>query len=352
MNITDLVLISVGNTRTRVARAKLSPGTATPGSHTAGSHTAGSHTPGSHAVGASVSRSPDGTLGPKVHPAGDNALEPSRAALNSDPAGVVSMIRDACAGMNTDSTRVLVASVNPAGLETIERALDEVGPSRVRYTRLSVAGEPGLQGRFRSGELFVPMQMELPPPITVGVDRALTALAAFAKSGEACVVIDAGTAMTVSVVDGFGVFRGGAIAPGLTMMLRSLAAGTGALPDVLKFPLPPVPSEPVGTTTRDAMLIGCAEAARGLAHRAIDRFAVSNGAYPRVIATGGDAALLFEHDELVEHIVPDLLFIGMVAAWQIVMDTVDNPDDDDDADAASADRAADRAADADDDDDL
>lgn len=332
MNTSDLVLISVGNTRTRVARAKLTPG-----------GTSGAARP---AASATASRAPDGTQGPKVHPAGDNALEPSRAALNTDAAGVAAIIRDACAGMNADSTRVLVASVNPAGLETVERALDQIGPSGTRFTRLSVAPEPGLQGRFRSGVLYVPLQTDLPPPITLGIDRALTALAAFAKSGEACVVIDAGTAITVSVVDGFGVFRGGAIAPGVAMMLRSLATGTGALPDLLKFPLPPVPSEPVGTTTRDAMLLGCAEAARGLAHRAIDRFALSNGSYPRVIATGGDAALLFEHDELVEHIVPDLIFIGMVAAWQIVTDAADNPDDETLA------TPVDRSAADDDDDDL
>ena len=35
-----------------------------------------------------------------------------------------------------------------------------------------------------------------------------------------------------------------------------------------------------------------------------------------MIATGGDAAMLFENDELVEHIVPDLTLVGMLEAYR------------------------------------
>jgi pantothenate kinase type III len=55
----------------------------------------------------------------------------------------------------------------------------------------------------------------------------------------------------------------------------------------------------------------------GLVHLLIDKYAEFYEAYPRVIATGGDAAVLFEDDELVEHIVPDLTLIGMKTAWEM-----------------------------------
>jgi pantothenate kinase type III len=76
-----------------------------------------------------------------------------------------------------------------------------------------------------------------------------------------------------------------------------------------------VPAGPLGRNTRDAMLLGAIEAVRGLSHRMIDRYAEVEGGYPRVIATGGDAALLFREDDLIEHIVPDLVLIGMQTAW-------------------------------------
>jgi type III pantothenate kinase len=52
-----------------------------------------------------------------------------------------------------------------------------------------------------------------------GIDRLLNAAAAYAKLRQACIVVDAGTCITVDFVDGEGVFHGGAIAPGLRMQL-------------------------------------------------------------------------------------------------------------------------------------
>ena len=126
-------------------------------------------------------------------------------------------------------------------------------------------------------------------------------------------------------VDGQGVFHGWAIAPGLQMMLRALHEQTAALPLVAmsREMLPPpanVDSEvedanpPFGKDTAHAIALGVASAVRGLAHELIDRYAVFYKAYPRVVATGGDAPLLFESDPLVEAIVPDLTLIGMLEA--------------------------------------
>jgi type III pantothenate kinase len=130
------------------------------------------------------------------------------------------------------------------------------------------------------------------------------------------VVIDAGTAMTADFVDQWGTFQGGAIAPGLSAMLAAMHSSAEGLPAVeVPRAAAEVPSGPWATTTRDAMVLGALLAVRGMAHRAIERYALAHGSYPRVIATGGDAPLLFGEDELIEHIVPDLVLIGMAAAW-------------------------------------
>jgi type III pantothenate kinase len=126
------------------------------------------------------------------------------------------------------------------------------------------------------------------------------------------VVIDAGTAITVDFVDGAGVFHGGAIAPGAQMMLDALAQRTAALPALTASD--PASDGPYAKTTPDAMQTGVVAAARGLVRVMLDRYAEAYGAYPVVIATGGDAERLFASDELVESVVPHLVLRGIAAS--------------------------------------
>ncbi len=76
---------------------------------------------------------------------------------------------------------------------------------------------------------------------TLGVDRALAAWGASRLYGTPVLVIDAGTAISLSAVDAQGQFLGGAILPGLALQCKSLHQGTGALP-LVDWPetLPPV----------------------------------------------------------------------------------------------------------------
>ena len=67
---------------------------------------------------------------------------------------------------------------------------------------------------------------------TLGADRwsAIIAGAQRAKKATgsmAVCVVDAGSALTIDLVDGYGVHQGGYIVPGLSMQLRALNEGTG-----------------------------------------------------------------------------------------------------------------------------
>jgi len=192
---------------------------------------------------------------------------------------------------------ILVSSVN----EPVANAVCE---------RLKGAGQVARLGE----DLGLPLHHTLDDATTLGQDRALNAIGAFARTGQACVIIDAGTAVTVDFIDGVGTFHGGMIAPGLNMMLRALNEQTAALPKV-ELAEPSDERGVYGKDTSHAMLLGVLTSVRGLVHAAIDRYAEAYGAYPQVIATGGDAALLFEHDDYVEHIVPDLQLIGIREAF-------------------------------------
>lgn len=156
----------------------------------------------------------------------------------------------------------------------------------------------------------VPIGRQLDPEAIVGEDRLLNAAAAYDRTKQAVIVIDAGTAMTVDFVDGAGTFQGGAILPGARMMFKSLHEGTAQLP-LVEFA---APSEPIGHNTEQAIRTGVFHALRGATRELVEKYAEVYQGYPKVIATGGDAKLLFEGYDLVEAIVPELTLLGMAVA--------------------------------------
>ena len=163
----------------------------------------------------------------------------------------------------------------------------------------------------------MPIVNALDDDSTVGQDRLLNALGAFALVNQACVVADIGTAVTVDFVDGHGVFQGGVIAPGPRLMLSSLHQRTAALP-ALDLAAPDPARGVFGKDTHHAMQLGVQRAVRGLVHECLERYSEAYGAYPRIIATGGDAQNVLAGDELIEQFVPDLQLIGVAAACRTI----------------------------------
>jgi type III pantothenate kinase len=223
-------------------------------------------------------------------------LAQSRRFANDDVASAVQYVIETAAALAGGGTPVVIASVNDPVADRITSAVTDQMNVEI----------------YRVGEdLPVPIGRCLDPETITGVDRLLNAAAAFARLRQACVVVDAGSAVTVDFVDGEGTFHGGAIAPGASMQLQALHAGTAQLPQV-DFAAPI--DEAFGRNTAQAMLQGVYYGIRGLVWRLTERYAERYGAYPQVIATGGDAALLFEGDGLVDRIVPDLTLLGIAEA--------------------------------------
>lgn len=201
--------------------------------------------------------------------------------------------------------QVVVASVNESFSGTVAEALETRG-----------VGAGWVSGVWRAGrDLPVAMSHTLEDATTVGADRWLNALAAWTRARQACVVVDAGTCVTVDFVDGEGTFHGGVIAPGIRLMLASMHSGTAALPEVGWDGRAPE-GGPFGRSTRDAMIRGAIAAVRGLVRERVEAYAEHYGGYPQIVATGGDGTVLFEHSDLVEHIVPDLQLIGIQSACE------------------------------------
>lgn len=226
----------------------------------------------------------------------DFALDSAMSHENADPGAIVS------AALELGDGPVVMSSVNPPLAERLEDLLRDAGREVYRVGR----------------DLPVAIANALDDDSTVGQDRLLAALGAFARAKQACVVVDAGTAVTVDFVDGEGVFQGGAIVPGLRMMLGALHDKTAALPRVDAEP--PVAGEPFGKDTARAMRLGVFSAVRGAVRLLLERYAEAYEAYPQVIATGGDAPVLFEGDEVVEHVVPDLQLLGIVESCRAALE--------------------------------
>jgi len=76
------------------------------------------------------------------------------------------------------------------------------------------------------------LKVDVDAPEKVGIDRLLGVVAAkkLVPAGQAAVTVDAGSAVTVNLLDDAGAFAGGAIFPGLRLMAEALHDHTAQLP--------------------------------------------------------------------------------------------------------------------------
>ena len=109
------------------------------------------------------------------------------------------------------------------------------------------------------------------------------------------------------------------------MQLQALHEHAAGLPE-LPFARPD--AQPFGRSTSQAMLKGVFHGIRGMVQRLVEQYAEYYTAFPRVIATGGDAQLLFETEELIDNIVPELTLLGIqvTARHTLAMREVDDSD--------------------------
>ena len=224
-------------------------------------------------------------------------LSEQRRLDNSGPQAIGDAVAELHEAVRDGESAIYLASVNE---EAAERATGQVaqrlGVAVVRIER----------------DVPVPIGRQLDPEAIVGEDRLLNAAAAFERLKQACVIVDAGTAVTVDFVDGTGTFHGGAILPGLSMQAAALHERTAQLP-LVEFQRP---SEPIGHNTVQAIRAGLFHGLRGAVRELVERYAEFYGAYPKVLATGGDAQTLLEGYDLIDAVVPELTLEGMALAYR------------------------------------
>lgn len=125
-------------------------------------------------------------------------------------------------------------------------------------------------------------------PKTVGADLIVDAVAGISEYGAPLVIIDMGTATTISVVDKERNYIGGMIIPGIRVSMDSLVNQTSQLPRI-SFD---TPEKVIGTNTVDCMKSGIINGNAAMIDGMIDRIEEELGYPVKVVATGGLAGVV------------------------------------------------------------
>ena len=135
------------------------------------------------------------------------------------------------------------------------------------------------------------LNIKIDNPAQLGADLVAGAVGAISEYTLPCIVIDMGTASTISVIDKNGAFLGGAIAAGVRLTLKALCENTAQLPAIDLS----APNSVIGTNTVDCMRSGLIFGTAAMIDGLIDRISDELGEEPTVVATGGLSKEIIEH---------------------------------------------------------
>ena len=151
-------------------------------------------------------------------------------------------------------------------------------------------------------------------PHEVGADRLVNAVAAHARFGSACVVVDFGTAITYDVVSDDGAYLGGVITPGIEISLEALSERAAKLPNVELGE----PRTVIGRSTSEAIRSGIAFGFAGQVEGIVRRLRAELGEHTRVIATGGFSTVMYPLiRDAIDEVDEFLTLTGLRLIWEL-----------------------------------
>lgn len=143
-------------------------------------------------------------------------------------------------------------------------------------------------------------------PSLLGSDRWAALIAAWNRQQKGCLVVDAGTAMTVDALSDTGEFLGGIIVPGFELMKKALTTNITALQnqegEFSNFP----------KNTANAIHSGTVHALVGTVERMSELFSITLGRIPKCIISGGTSQQLMSELNMDASVVDNLVLEGLV----------------------------------------
>jgi type III pantothenate kinase len=196
----------------------------------------------------------------------------------------------------TEVSSIIISSVVPPLDSTLRQVCE-------RYFNLkAMFVEPGI----KTG-----MPILVDNPAELGADRLVNGVAAFARYGGPCIVVDFGTATTFDVISAKGEYIGGVIAPGLAISAEALFSRAAKLSrvDVKK------PAKVVGTNTvahmQSGLYYGYIGLVDGILERILNETRQPDSPAPKIIATGGLARLIVDDSRFIDTIDDMLTLEGL-----------------------------------------
>jgi type III pantothenate kinase len=188
---------------------------------------------------------------------------------------------------------VIISSVVPLALARFIVELRKTAAD----TRIAIIGK----------DITVPIRNMYRIKNEVGQDRLVNAYAAKALYGTPAVIIDFGTAITFDIVSGSGAYLGGLILPGIELSLAGLYAKTALLPKVELKEASSIIGRDTVNSMRGGILFGFGAMADGL----VSRYKRMLGKDTKVIATGGNSALVKRYTSSIKIVDEDLTLKGL-----------------------------------------
>lgn len=127
----------------------------------------------------------------------------------------------------------------------------------------------------------------------LGADIVASAVAALEKYPVPIIMIDMGTATTISYISSKRSYEGGLMFPGVRLSLDALSDHTAQLPDIsLQHP-----KSLIGKNTEDCMRSGIVYGTAGMLDGVIDRIRelLPQGETPTIVATGSNAPVIVRY---------------------------------------------------------
>jgi len=149
-------------------------------------------------------------------------------------------------------------------------------------------------------------------PREVGPDRIVNAVAASARHGVPCVVVDFGTSTNFDVVSPAGEYVGGGLAPGIEISMEALFRRAARLVKVDFVE----PEQVIGRTTATALQSGLVYGFAGQVDRIVERIRDELGVDAQAVATGGLAELIAPHAHTIGRVDPFLTLEGLRLVWE------------------------------------
>ncbi len=135
------------------------------------------------------------------------------------------------------------------------------------------------------------LNIKIDNPAQLGADLVAGAVGAIDNYTMPCVVIDMGTASTISVLDKNGAFLGGVISAGVRLTLKALTENTALLSSI---PIE-APKSVIGSNTTESMQSGLVFGTAAMIDGLLEKITDELGENPTVVATGGLSKEIIAH---------------------------------------------------------